>query len=64
MLGEHPDAAGQVWHLPNDPDTRTTRQLGEFAFQLAGTAHLPVSESGPLSGHLTYRSRPGLRPLR
>ena len=27
VLGEHPDALGQVWHLPNDPDTRTTRQL-------------------------------------
>ena len=27
VLGEHPDAPGQVWHLPNDPDTRTTRQL-------------------------------------
>jgi nucleoside-diphosphate-sugar epimerase len=25
VLGEHPDAPGEVWHLPNDPDTRTTR---------------------------------------
>src|SRR5919112_3577147 len=22
VLGEHPDAPGQVWHLPNDPDTK------------------------------------------
>ena len=22
VLGEHPDAPGEVWHLPNDPDTR------------------------------------------
>ncbi len=27
VLGEHPDAPGQAWHLPNDPATRTTRQL-------------------------------------
>ena len=35
-LGEHPDAPGQVWHLPNDPDTRTTRQLVDTIYQLAG----------------------------
>ena len=36
VLGEHPDAAGQVWHLPNDPDTRTTRQLVDLVFRQAG----------------------------
>jgi nucleoside-diphosphate-sugar epimerase len=36
VLGEHPDAPGQVWHLPNDPDTRTTRQLVDIAYQRAG----------------------------
>jgi nucleoside-diphosphate-sugar epimerase len=36
VLGEHPDAPGQVWHLPNDPDTRTTRQLVDIAYRLAG----------------------------
>ena len=36
VLGEHPDAPGQVWHLPNDPDTRTTRQLVDMAYQEAG----------------------------
>jgi nucleoside-diphosphate-sugar epimerase len=35
-LGEHPDAPGQVWHLPNDSDTRTTRQIVEIVFQQAG----------------------------
>jgi nucleoside-diphosphate-sugar epimerase len=35
-LGEHPDAPGQVWHLPNDPDTRSTRQLLDIAYQQAG----------------------------
>ena len=33
VLGEHPDAPGQVWHLPNDPDTRTTRQLVDVVYR-------------------------------
>jgi len=36
ILGEHPDAPGHVWHLPNDPRTRTTRQLLDLAYQAAG----------------------------
>jgi nucleoside-diphosphate-sugar epimerase len=36
VLGEHPDAPGQVWHLPNDSDTRTTRQLVDIAYRQAG----------------------------
>ncbi|HEX2373542.1 MAG TPA: hypothetical protein VHO93_06120 [Actinomycetota bacterium] len=35
-LGERPHAPGEVWHLPNDPDTRTTRQLVDTIYQLAG----------------------------
>jgi nucleoside-diphosphate-sugar epimerase len=38
VLGEHPDAPGQVWHLPNDPDTRTTRQLVDIVYRQAGHA--------------------------
>ncbi|MEL7974460.1 NAD-dependent epimerase/dehydratase family protein [Isoptericola sp. F-RaC21] len=38
VLGEHPDAPGRVWHLPNDPDTRTTRELVETAYRGAGQA--------------------------
>jgi nucleoside-diphosphate-sugar epimerase len=36
VLGEHPDAPGEVWHLPNDPDTRATRQLVDTIYRLAG----------------------------
>src|SRR5215213_6056868 len=36
VLGEHPDATGQVWHLPNDPETRTTRELVDITYRLAG----------------------------
>jgi nucleoside-diphosphate-sugar epimerase len=42
VLGEHPDAPGQVWHLPNDPDTRTTRQLVDIAYHAAGQARTRV----------------------
>lgn len=36
VLGQHPDAPGEVWHLPNDPDTRSTRQLVDTVYRLAG----------------------------
>jgi nucleoside-diphosphate-sugar epimerase len=42
VLGEHPDAPGQVWHLPNDPATRTTRQLVDIAYQQAGQPRTKV----------------------
>jgi nucleoside-diphosphate-sugar epimerase len=35
VLGEHPDAPGQVWHLPNDPETRSTRQLVDLVYRQA-----------------------------
>jgi nucleoside-diphosphate-sugar epimerase len=52
VLGEHRDAPGQAWHLPNDPDTRTTRQLVELVYRHAGQPRvrlrrLPHSSCGP-----------------
>ncbi|HST86276.1 MAG TPA: NAD-dependent epimerase/dehydratase family protein [Kineosporiaceae bacterium] len=38
VLGEHPDAPGHVWHLPNDPHTRTTRQLVDMVYALTGSS--------------------------
>jgi nucleoside-diphosphate-sugar epimerase len=35
VLGEHPDAPGEIWHLPNDPDTQTTRQLVDIVYRQA-----------------------------
>lgn len=35
MLGEHPEALGQIWHVPN-AETVTTRQFLTLAFQQAG----------------------------
>jgi nucleoside-diphosphate-sugar epimerase len=36
VLGEHADAPGEVWHLANDTDTRTTRQLVDSIYRQAG----------------------------
>jgi nucleoside-diphosphate-sugar epimerase len=48
VLGEHPDAVGQVWHLPNDPDTRTTRELVEIVYRLAGQRRAHLRAMPPL----------------
>ena len=48
VLGEHPDAPGQAWHLPNDPDTRTTRQLVELVYRHAGQPRARLRRLPPL----------------
>jgi nucleoside-diphosphate-sugar epimerase len=47
LLGEHPDAAGQVWHLPNDPNTHTTRQLVDLLFQQASQPRTRLRQIKP-----------------
>lgn len=37
VLGTDPRAIGRVWHLPNDPQPQTSRQMVQTAFRLAGT---------------------------
>ncbi|HZA72048.1 MAG TPA: NAD-dependent epimerase/dehydratase family protein [Propionibacteriaceae bacterium] len=63
VLGEHPDAPGQVWHLPNDPDTRTTRQLCELAFQQAGASRARVRQVPPVLLRLAALTNPTVREL-
>ena len=48
VLGEHPDAPGWVWHLPNDPSTRTTRQLVDIVYRHAGQPATRVRSLPPL----------------
>lgn len=48
VLGEHPDATGQVWHLPNDPGTRSTRQLVDLVYQHAGQPRTKLRAMPPL----------------
>jgi nucleoside-diphosphate-sugar epimerase len=48
VLGEHPDAPGEVWHLPNDPDTSSTRQLVDIVYRHAGRQKTKVRAVPPL----------------
>ena len=63
VLGEHLDALGQVWHLPNDPDTRTTRQLCELAFQQAGAPRARIRQIPPLLLRLAALTNPTVREV-
>jgi nucleoside-diphosphate-sugar epimerase len=63
VLGEHPDAAGQVWHLPNDPNTRTTRELVDVVYRLAGQPSTRLRQVHPLLIRLAALTNRTLREL-
>src|SRR6185436_8547102 len=63
VLGEHPDSPGQVWHLPNDPDTRTTRQLVDTVYRLADQPHSRLRQIQPLLVRLAAPTNRTLREL-
>ncbi|MGV8910042.1 MAG: NAD-dependent epimerase/dehydratase family protein [Propionicimonas sp.] len=63
VLGEHPDAGGQVWHLPNDPDTRTTRQLVDAVYRHAGQTRTRLRRLPPLVLRALGLTNPTVREL-
>jgi nucleoside-diphosphate-sugar epimerase len=63
VLGEHPDAPGRVWHLPNDPDTRTTRQLVDLAYRAADRSHGRLRAMPPLLLRAIALVNPTMREL-
>jgi len=63
VLGEHPDAPGEVWHLPNDPETRTTRQLVETVYRLAGQPRARLRSMPPLLLRAVGLFNPTVREL-
>ena len=63
VLGEHPDAPGQVWHLPNDPHTRTTRQLVDIVYQHAGQPRTRLRATPPLLLRTLGLANPTIREL-
>lgn len=63
LLGEHPDAPGEVWHLPNDPDTRTTRQLVDLVYRHAGQARARLRSAPPWLLRTLGLVNPSLREL-
>lgn len=48
VLGVHPDAVGRAWHLPNEPDTRSTRALVDVVYALAGQERTRLRAVPPL----------------
>ncbi len=63
MLGEHADAPGEVWHLPNDPDTATTRHVVELAFAMAGRSPARLRRVPSLALSVVGLVRPLVREL-
>ena len=63
VLGEHPDAPGRAWHLPNDPGTRTTRQLVEAVHRLAGRSRTRLRRTSPLLLRALSVANPTVREL-
>jgi nucleoside-diphosphate-sugar epimerase len=63
VLGEHPDAPGQVWHLPNDPNTRTTRQLVDIVYQHARQPRTKLRAMPPLMLRALGLINPTVREL-
>jgi nucleoside-diphosphate-sugar epimerase len=63
VLGEHREAPGQVWHLANDPDTRTTRQLVDIAYRLAGQPRPRLRQVHPLLLRAAAITNPTVRSL-
>ena len=62
-LGGHADAPGEVWHLPNDPDTKTTRQLVDMIYQQAGHPHGRLRAMPALGLRVLGLANPTLREL-
>ena len=58
-----PGGDGQVWHLPNDPATRTTRELVDAAFRLAGRSRTRLRQLHPLLLRAVAVANPTVREL-
>jgi nucleoside-diphosphate-sugar epimerase len=63
VLGEHPDAPGEIWHLPNDPGTRTTRELVDIIYRLANQPRTKLRTMPPLLLRALTITNPVIREL-
>lgn len=62
-LGTRDGVTGEVWHVPNDPDTRTTRELVAIVQQLAGHAEAGLRRTPPALLRLLGLRNPTIRSL-
>jgi len=63
VLGEHPDAPGEVWHLPNDPETRSTQELVDAIYRQAGQQRTKLRSVPPLLLRAMAITNPVVREL-
>lgn len=63
VLGEHPDAPGEIWHLPNDPETRSTQELVDTIYRLAGQRRTRVRTAPTLLLRVMAITNPVVREL-
>ena len=52
-----------MWHLPNDPDTRTTRQLVDIAYRQAGQSRGKLRRLPPVLLRALGMINPTMREL-
>jgi nucleoside-diphosphate-sugar epimerase len=63
VLGEHPDAPGEIWHLPNDPQTRSTQELVDTIYRQAGRPCTRIRTVPPLLLRALAITSPVVREL-
>jgi nucleoside-diphosphate-sugar epimerase len=63
VLGEHPDAPGEVWHLPNDPQTRSTQEIVAAIYRQAGQDHTRLRSVPPALLRAIALTSPVVREL-
>ena len=63
VLGEHPDAPGEIWHLPNDRQTRTTQELVDTIYLHAGQPRTRIRTVPALLLHALAFTSPVVREL-
>jgi nucleoside-diphosphate-sugar epimerase len=63
VLDEHPDAPGEIWHLPNDPRTRTTQELVDIIYRQAGQPRTRIRTVPPLLLRALALMNPVVREL-
>jgi len=62
-LGSRDGVTGRVWHVPNDPVTRTTRELVGIVAKCAGHPGLPLRRTSPLLLRIAGLWDPTVRSL-
>jgi nucleoside-diphosphate-sugar epimerase len=63
VLGEHPDAPGEIWHLPNDPHTRSTQELVDTIYSQAGQQRTRIRAVPPFLLRALALTSPVVREL-